>query len=712
MRSRAAAWSVACLSFIGVPIAAQLPEGVPPDTFLDEGARALVAGAYGAIQATEGLESYEAQMTERMRVGVRIGGRTFGRERTLYHRERLARVRWAPDDGHVVRWIGSRTTQPVVGESLRVGRSWLGEIDIEDELALRDIAAPLLFEPGGDRLDLFDAGFIQPISRQGLEHYTFASGDTLRVSLPPPNRSLELIEVHVRPRTEEWESVVGSLWFDAGTGVLARAAFRPSGVWDEQARNPGSLDGVPGFILPGIGRVDTIVLEYALFEQRWWLPRKMLGRGVFNWGSGIVSMPLEIEWVVSDYWVNEAPTDDLLPPESDRARRTLRGRGPGDVPTITYTPSAEELRNAPELPEPLGSGELLSFDSEELDPLVDRLTQVAGAPIRAHAPSWRRRILHGARYDRVRALSLGTTFDLGAVGRSRWYADVRVGTADVQPTGALRVTDGQDRPGWWMQGYSRFADASHPDRAAGSFGNSVSTLLVGQDDGEYYRTRGATAGRRVGGTSFGLDLEVFAEDHRSVDTGTRVSVADLWNDGLRANIRAAEGRTSGLRIAASGQYGLGSETPAFQWELRGEGATGDFEYARTSATVVAIGPLGSSLSGVVQLNGGTTFGSPPVQRHFFLGGTSTLRGFRGGTAQGTAYWLAKAEVGGALPGLRGAVFVDAGWAGPRERVPTTPRHVGVGAGASLFDGLLRIDLGRGVRGGGGWRLHIYTSGLF
>ena len=72
------------------------PTAIPADAFVDEGARPLVLRAVEASrELAEGLDSYEANLTERMRVGVAIGGRLLGRDRTLYHREEVSRIRWS-----------------------------------------------------------------------------------------------------------------------------------------------------------------------------------------------------------------------------------------------------------------------------------------------------------------------------------------------------------------------------------------------------------------------------------------------------------------------------------------------------------------------------------------------------------------------------------------------------------------------------------------
>jgi hemolysin activation/secretion protein len=102
----------------------------------------------------------------------------------------------------------------------------------------------------------------------------------------------------------------------------------------------------------------------------------------------------------------------------------------------------------------------------------------------------------------------------------------------------------------------------------------------------------------------------------------------------------------------------------------------------------------------------------PLQRWLFLGGTQSLRGFEGGFFRGTGAWMARTEVGTWGEGIRGVLFADAGWAGPREEITAHRPAVSAGAGLSLMDGMLRMDLARGVVRGNAWRLHFYLDGLF
>ncbi len=259
----------------------------PADAFADAGARDLVLRALALRDsAAAGLASYEATATERMQVGMEVTRRLPLRSRTLYHREQVARVYWQQDGDHRVRWLGRREGTPTMGDDWSDRAPFGLDFELAEELDLEDMGIDVLFDPLGDRMDVFDAEFVQPVSARGLGMYRFALGDTMQIRLPAPARPITLIEVFVRPRVADWEAVEGSLWFDRATGILARAAYRPSGVWDMDVREPGDLDDVPGFLEPAIGTVTSIVIEYGLYEQRWWLPSRVVGEGVFDWGAG------------------------------------------------------------------------------------------------------------------------------------------------------------------------------------------------------------------------------------------------------------------------------------------------------------------------------------------------------------------------------------------------------------------------------------------
>ena len=704
--------------------------------FADPGAAELVLSAWAARRAgAEGLESYEARLVERMRVDVALGTRILGRERVLYTRERVADVHWVRDGVGRMRWVGRRVRQPAFGEVL-ARDGFLGvELDVERELDLDDIRAPFPYDPRSDRLDLLDADLLLPVSTAGLSAYRFESGDTLRLSLPDPARSLTVVQIRIAPRTRSWETVEGAVWFDLDTGQLVRAVYRPTGVWDHEAREPGDLDGVPGLLKPALGRVDEIVIEYGLHEQRWWLPRRLAASGVFDWGA-LVRMPLRIEWEVRDYEVNQSPGARVEEQPGD-VRYGLRGRDGGHVEV--FGPPAEALRTSPDLPEPLGEAAPL-FGDEELSVLLEafRPVQPAHAPSTAERAHWRG-LLESLRVDRVRGLSLGVE-RVQPLSHLSLTGQVRLGTAGGG-TAELRVSPAStaDRLGgasseldavrapsldgglaptgpWWLGAYRRLAEMNDDWGTIGGLGNSASTLLLRHDDGEYYWASGAEAGVRLrggpgGGARAGVRVALFGEHRRSAHRHSDFSLAALGSTGLRENPGIPSGWRAGVRASAGAQWGGPSGAGVWTATLRGEAAVGDARYARGLATLGWTALLGNWLGVGVRGSFGLASRDAPPDALFHPGGTRSLRAFRGGARSGEAVWLLRAEVGAGVAAARWVAFTDLGRAGARDDIPWAPDAASVGSGVSLLDGILRLDLARAVRGGDDWRIHFYLDGL-
>ena len=68
--------------------------------------------------------------------------------------------------------------------------------------------------------------------------------------------------------------------------------------------------------------------------------------------------------------------------------------------------------------------------------------------------------------------------------------------------------------------------------------------------------------------------------------------------------------------------------------------------------------------------------------------------------------IAKTFTWGAL-----SAFSDYGWAGTWDDFDVSNGHAAVGAGVSLLDGLIRMDLARGMDRPGGTRLDVYLDGI-
>jgi hypothetical protein len=691
-----------------LPLRAQNNRATPipaTDTFADSGARALVLSAHRLRDsAASGLESYEATVVERTHVGLAITRRLPLRERTLYHREQVARTYWRADGMHRLRWFGRREGSPVVGVGWAEDAPFGIDFDLVDELDIDEIGVDLLFDPFGDRMDVFDAEFVQPISMEGLRVYRFRSGDTMQIQLPSPDRTITLVEVIVASRSESWETVEGSLWFDRDTGVLVRAAYRPSGVWDQEVKEPGSLDDVPGFLKPGIGTVTTIVIEYGLFEQRWWLPRRIFAEGNFDWGHGLVRMPLTVEWTMSDHLLNQAPGDAVAEPGLVEVGNEIRGDDARRDMVRYFAPPGVDLARAPELPEPLSDSPLLAFTRDELEPLLERIEDVAGEA-ESQGPGIGRMLLSSVRYDRVR----GPSAAIGArVAAGPLVLEPHLRAATAIPD--LELSLGVSRGSFRLEGYRRIEDASDWNVADG-MGNSAATLLFGHDGGDYFKVAGGSLGFQSDGPLFHARIEIFAENHRSIERNSNFSLSTLGGGTLRPNIQADRLDAAGVRAAFAGQLGSDVRSGVINWRLDAEAAGGDRAWGRTLAGARYTGSFRHSFAFALDIAAGYAGRGAPAQREFLIGGVGTIRGVRENAIRGPAFWLARAETGIGLAGLRTIGFVDAGWAGERDLIRKARPAAGMGAGVSFMDGLLRLDVARGISRSPAWRAYFHIDAL-
>ena len=75
--------------------------------------------------------------------------------------------------------------------------------------------------------------------------------------------------------------------------------------------------------------------------------------------------------------------------------------------------------------------------------------------------------------------------------------------------------------------------------------------------------------------------------------------------------------------------------------------------------------------------------------------------------------MGRLELGANRTGVRPVVFGDLGWAGPRDgwRSPGRPMS-GVGVGASFLDGMIRVDLSRGIHPRVQTRFDLYLEARF
>jgi hypothetical protein len=291
------------------------------------------------------------------------------------------------------------------------------------------------------------------------------------------------------------------------------------------------------------------------------------------------------------------------------------------------------------------------------------------------------------------------------------HAQLRLGVADLSPNGELWLdrTDGRRTVGVGL--YRRLVAANDWGDPLG-FSSSLSALLFGRDEGFYYRTWGAEL---KGTKSYGLidEWRLFGEQQFDATVHTEFAVAHPGGvKGDLTNIDAVNGNVVGLAVAHHSSIGLDPHGFRALTDLKLEGATGTFDYSRGLLQTTLSHGLGG-LDAALTLGGGTSGGHLPLQKQFFLGGVQTVRGQRAGAAIGDSFWMSSLEIGSRSVGFRKIVFGDLGWAGSRNDFSHPGRPLsGAGVGASFMDGLIRLDLAKGIYPEKSFRANLYVEARF
>jgi len=316
------------------------------------------------------------------------------------------------------------------------------------------------------------------------------------------------------------------------------------------------------------------------------------------------------------------------------------------------------------------------------------------------------------RYNRVEGLapgvileqSLGAGFTATALGR--------FGFADRRVTGELALSRSNGRKNFDIAGYRRLAYANLFGDPL-TFGASMSALLFGRDEGLFFRTLGAEL-RGSGESGDFLGWRAYVEQQRSASVHTNASLARLLGGGrFIGNIRATEGTWTGLEMRVHGSRGTDPSGARLLGDLRLDAAAGKTGFFRSYSDLTFTRGFPAAIEAALTTSGGIGLGEVPVQKLFFLGGSQTVRGQSPATAAGNLYWLGRVEAGRSLEFFRPTLFYDIGWAGDRFnwKHPGKPLS-GVGVGVSLLDGILRVDLARGLQPRQQWRADMYLEARF
>ncbi len=744
--------------------------------FKDQTARTTLLRARAArLTQDSALTGYDAMSYERISAGMGFG--RIGRDRLIFRHESAARIRWQQGVGIWVDLKGVRTAIPMLSaaDQRDEERGNMNDPDMTAAIPYYPGYEPLWVGDNVARAQVDESELVHPIADGAEAYYTYETGDSIRFTLPD-KRTIKLRELKVRPREPKWNLAVGSLWFDTESGQLVRAAYRlsvPIDIWQvATSDDPKSMDDVPVWVKPMItpmkAEVTAIAVEYGLHEGRFWLPRVRLAEGradvsfmhvpfkmeeSFTYASvnGKDSLPtIKIVESARRTHMPDSLTDEQAYAWRDSVRKatrarvsassdsirlglktrhqrlgacdtgqvTTRTRYEASIPIAVVVPCDQaKLETSPDLPASIYDPGDMLFSTHDLDELKSQaLSMSAQAPLQFHTsmlppPTF----TYGPslmRYNRIEGFSAGASVEQQFGGGYSALALARIGVADLEPNAELTLTRTNLTNSLYVEGYNHLVSASdwgHPL----SFGSSFSALMFGRDEGFYYKASGGA----VGGSrepSFGggtrVDWRAFIEQERTARVNTNFSV-----DGadFPANLVAERSVYSGLGARVTNDYGLDPNGFRLFTDARAEAAVGDSAYGRAAVDLTASHGIGR-LAAALTVSGGSSVGSLPEQRRWYLGGSQTVRGQSPDTAQsGNAYWLTRAELGTNDQGMRPTVFGDLGWVGDRSKMSQVGRPMsGVGAGVSFLDGLFRFDVARGLYPRKQFRVDLYLESKF
>jgi hypothetical protein len=532
---------------------------------------------------------------------------------------------------------------------------------------------------------------------------------------------------------------------------------------------------VMALISPLRANLESVTIDYGLFGGRFWLPRSQTAeawaRASFmrvpvkiqesfkyadvNGVDTLAPVPKAPRTLRDSLFGDSARWRDLTPEqrreralriaEADSVRREQRRaarkeqcatsgtyvryetRYDGAVRTAVTMPcDTTVLAKSPDLPASIyDPGEEL-FGSTERDELLKSL----GFGLQSGWAPQRPTVEYGfdlMRYNRVEGFSAGAIArqELGNGYRASLLG--RLGTADLEPNGELTGTRSNGRRQLSATVFRRL-NAANDWGSPLSFGAGFSALVFGRDEGFYYRAWGGElSGSNV--RESGFSWRLFAEHHGDAPQETEFSFAHAINDvAFVDNIDALNGTIGGGAFRFNGSLGIDPQGWRLLSDIRGEAAGGTFDYTRGAMDLTLSHGIGRRLTAALTASAGTSGGLLPPQRMWYLGGSQTVRGQRptlptpGDSTRpadpalgftGNSYWLGRFELGTAFSAARPVIFGDLGWAGDRSSWSHIGRPLsGVGVGASFLDGLVRMDLARGIYPSKRVRFDMYLEARF
>ena len=248
--------------------------------------------------------------------------------------------------------------------------------------------------------------------------------------------------------------------------------------------------------------------------------------------------------------------------------------------------------------------------------------------------------------------------------------------------------------------FSGFHEINALDERAGhlKLGNSITALVAARDDGDYYRQSGVSLEwSRSSIEENSLRIRVFGEYHRPAKIESDFTIWGLINEApeWRPNIGVDIGWFLGSSIEVVSKWGSDPLLPQGQTLVSLEGGAGTKEYARVgligSLDIPIVRDMRISLEGGV----GTSVGNLPIQRGWYLGGPSTLRGYPPRVLGGVRFARIRGEVARSFFFGDVSLFSDGAWAPYGDRFDEETDDYGtlfsVVSGLSVLDQQIHLD---------------------
>jgi hypothetical protein len=522
-----------------------------------------------------------------------------------------------------------------------------------------------------------------PLSAAGLAAYDFAISDSMRIEIP--GQVIEVYEVRIRPKNDRVPAAVGAVYVSRADVQVVRMAFS----FTRAALIDPQLDDV------------SIVLDNALIEERFWLPRRQEieirrsgtwldfpARGIIRGGFEVCCYKINNGVPASRF---AGPEIDLAPPNvraNFQFEQPLRDVVPTDLATVSSEEVARVQARALEMVrqsalERTRSGALLAGSISEL-----------------------------ARFNRVEGTSLGlgvrrrlaSGLELGVTGR--------YGLADDRAKAAARLTWRWSPYGSLRVGvFDEVRDASDVMEVSG-LRNSLAAQEWGIDYTEPYRVRGADLRFELRRRSFLSNVTLARErtDSLTVEAsptmGTfRPAPGVLSQSGWRAEqtiVFSPQSWLGGTRILrVAGQLRKLDNDPGLHPRFH---LAMDYERSMGNWTLLSSTFLGLASTGLTQdlFRAGGPVSAPGYRAHEFA--STSLLSERIEAQVPIPFVTFPIGRWGRSPG-RATLAPYASWlvfeaadavGSVTHRLQTYPS---VGAGLLVFFDLVRFDVARGIRNG-------------